>query len=214
MFNVCPACGEYSVEKVIEAQGPYTVAICPVCHHAEPFLRFPLFILTGASGAGKSTVCRELVGLLRGKCVVLESDILWGLVPATPEDDYRSYHSVWLRLAKNIGQCGFPVVLCGTAVPDQFEACSERRYFSTLYYLALVCDDDDLRKRLTSRPTWRQSHTEDFVEQMVSFNRWLKGHAELTVPPLTLHDTGACDADESTTAAARWIQEHLPSTAT
>jgi hypothetical protein len=42
-------------------------------------------------------------------------------VPATPEDGYRVYRNVWLRLAKNIGQCGLPVVLCGTAVPDQFD---------------------------------------------------------------------------------------------
>jgi energy-coupling factor transporter ATP-binding protein EcfA2 len=173
MFNICPACGEYSVEKVIEQDGPEAVAVCPSCHHAAPFLRLPLFVVTGASGAGKSTVCQQLIGMLRG-------------------------------------QCGLPVVLCGTAVPVQVEPCPERRYFSALHYLALVCDDDDLQERLTSRPAWRQSHTDSFVEQMVAFNRWLKEHAALTVPPLTLHDTSHSGAAESTRIAAQWIQERLP----
>jgi 2-phosphoglycerate kinase len=210
MFNVCPACGEYSVEKVVEQDGSEAVAVCPSCHHAAPFLRLPLFVITGASGAGKSTVCQQLVRVLRGQYVALESDILWGVVPATAEEDFRDYRNVWLRLAKNIGQCGLPVVLCGTAVPDQFGSCPERRYFSALHYLALVCDDDELRKRLTSRPAWRQSHTESFVEQMVAFNRWLKEHAALTVPPLSLHDTSSCGIEETVSEATAWIRERLP----
>ncbi len=43
MFNVCPNCGEYAVEKIIDNSGPY--AICPHCHHAHPFLMQPLFSL-------------------------------------------------------------------------------------------------------------------------------------------------------------------------
>src|SRR6266496_6638262 len=70
----------------------------------------------------------------------LVSDILWGAVPATPANNYSDYRNMWLRVAKNIGQAGRPVVLCGTAIPEQFETCPERRYFSTLHYLAMVCD--------------------------------------------------------------------------
>jgi len=66
MFNVCPQCGAYSVEKNIEPGATTTVAICPTCGYAQSFLQLPLFIITGASGAGKTTICRELVLLLRG----------------------------------------------------------------------------------------------------------------------------------------------------
>jgi hypothetical protein len=117
MFNVCPKCGEYSVEKTIEASGP--LAICPCCGYAHPFLQLPLFLITGPSGAGKTTICLELVPLLR-ECVILESDILWGAVPATPENNYRYYRNLWLRVAKNVGQSGRPVVLCGTAIPEPY----------------------------------------------------------------------------------------------
>jgi hypothetical protein len=45
---------------------------------------------------------------------------------------------------------------------------------------------------------------------MVAFNRWLKEHAALTVPPLTLHDTSRSGTAESTRIAVRWIQDRLP----
>jgi ribosomal protein L32 len=120
MFHVCPNCGEYAVEKRIDPSGPF--AICPHCKYAHPFLQQPLFILTGASGTGKSTVCLFLISILN-ECVVLEQDILWGMVPATSDNHYSGYRNVWLRIAKNIGQAGRPVVLCGTALPEQFEGC-------------------------------------------------------------------------------------------
>src|SRR5690349_1107456 len=70
MFNVCPQCGEYCVEKIIEPSEPGSAntahAICPFCHYAHQFFRQPLFIITGASGAGKSTACLALVPILEG----------------------------------------------------------------------------------------------------------------------------------------------------
>lgn len=206
MFSVCPNCGEYCVEKSIDPSGPF--AICPHCHYAHPFLQQPLFLISGASGTGKTTVCLSLVSILK-ECVVLEQDILWGMVPATPEDNYRGYRNVWLRVAKNIGQAGLPVVLCGTALPDQFEECPERRYFSTLYYLTLVCDDNLLVERLKSRPEWRMTHTPEVLENMVQFNRWLKANASLTNPPMTLYDTSHGDIGETVMFAVQWVRERL-----
>jgi adenylate kinase family enzyme len=194
---------------MIEPTGPNTAsAICPFCLHAHPFLRQPLFIITGASGSGKSTVCLALAPLLQ-ECVVMESDILWGMVPATPEDNYRDYRNVWLRLAKNIGQAGKPVVLCGTAIPEQFEVCPERRYFSTLYYLAMICDDRLLVERLQSRPTWRNSNSDAFLERMMVFNQWLKANAEKTQPPMVLFDTSHQSIEETVGDIARWLHERV-----
>lgn len=206
MFNVCPRCGEYSVEKAIDLSGPY--AVCPSCHYAHPFLQQPLFIITGPSGAGKTTVCLELVPLMN-ECVVLESDILWGAASGTPENGYRGYRDMWLRVAKNIGQAGRPVVLCGTALPEQFEPCPERRYFSTLHYLAMVCDDALLKERLKLRPQWRKSSSDAFIKQMLQFNRWLKEHAATTNPSMTLYDTGNQSIQATTRDVAQWIRERL-----
>ena len=145
MFNVCPNCGEYSDEKTIDPRGPF--AVCPSCGHGHPFRQLPLFVVTGASATGKSTVCLALPQAV-AECVVLECDILWRSEFAHPENDYREFRDVWLRLAKNIGQAGRSVVLCGSAIPEQYESCPERRYLADIHYLAVVCEDEELVRRL------------------------------------------------------------------
>jgi len=206
MFNVCPACGAYHDDKEIDPSGPF--AICPACGHRHRFLRLPLFVITGASGAGKTSVCLHLLERLP-ECVVLENDILWRAEFITADDDYREYHNLWLRVVKNIHQSGRPVVLCGTAVPAQLDACTERRYIAEIHILALTCDEALLVERLQSRPTWRQSAAPEFVARMVQFNRWLRDHARCTEPPMTLLDTSRLTIDEAADQTAAWVRSRL-----
>jgi gluconate kinase len=207
MFNVCPQCGEYSEEKAIDVRGPF--AICPGCGFAHRFERLPLFLVTGASGSGKSTLGLELVHRAH-ECVVMEGDILWRPEFDTPEDGYRAYRNLWLRLAKNISQNGRPVVLLGSGLPEQFECCTERRYFSEVHYLALVADDDLLEARLRARPAWRRSATVDVIATMLEFNRWLREHAATTTPPMSLLDTSHLSVEQSVTHAQAWIHQYWP----
>jgi hypothetical protein len=186
--------------------GPF--AVCPHCGHAQPFLRLPLFIITGASGAGKTTACLALVGQLP-ECVVLDSDILWDARFNTPEDNYRAYRALWLNLARDIGQNGRPVALFGSAIPAQFEALPGRRYFSAIRYLALVCDDAVLVERLQSRPAWRQAGSPEFIANMLAFNRWFREHAATARPPITLYDTGAGSLTATTASISAWVRDYL-----
>ena len=199
MFNVCWACGEYSEAKEIDPAGPF--AICPRCGHRHRFRRLPLLVVTGASGAGKTAVCQLLAPRLE-TAVVLEMDILWGHLPAEPEDDYRSYKSSWLRIAMNVGQAGRPVVLCGSVEPGSLERLTEARYFAAIHYLALVCADDELARRLRARPGWRQSGQEEFVARMIDFNRALRGAGATTL------DTTGLAAEESAGQVEAWIAAH------
>jgi hypothetical protein len=80
--------------------------------------------------------------------IVMESDILWRNEFNHPENDYREYREMWLRLCENISQAGKPAVLCGSALPSQFENCKERRYFSQMHYLAITCNDELLRENI------------------------------------------------------------------
>lgn len=207
MFNVCSACGLYDAAKWVDAARG--VAVCPHCRHAQPFRQLPLFVLTGASGTGKTTVCQALVDALP-ECVVLESDILWRPEFDEPATGYRSYREVWLRLAKNIGQNGRPVLLAGTAIPEQFESCVERRYFAASHYLALVCAPETLRRRLQQRPAWRASGTPAFIERMVQFNTWLDEHAAHTEPPMTLLDTTEQPLGQTVARVGQWVRSRLP----
>jgi len=208
MCNVCPHCGEYSVEKEIDPQGPF--AICPFCGHRIRFVQLPLFVLTGASGTGKTTIALNLARSFH-ECVTMDSDMLWGVVPDTTRDGYSVFRDTWLRVAKNIGQAGRPVVLVGSALPDQFENCPERRYVAEIHYLAVVCDNDTLVQRLRARPAWRGSGAAAFIEDMLRFNTYLKSHAGTSVPPMSVLDTTSSTIDESTAATIEWISARLPS---
>ena len=86
----------------------------------KPDKKFPLFIVSGASGVGKSTMC-EILFKKETDYIVLESDILWQEVFNTPQDNYRNFREVWMTMCANVSQIGMPVVLCGCGIPEQFE---------------------------------------------------------------------------------------------
>lgn len=206
MFNVCPQCGMYAVQKQVQILSRWQAsAICPSCEGGYKFLRLPLFIVTGASGTGKTSLCLELAASDR-MCVHLDTDILWGQIQADPQDDYRTYREAWLRLAKNISQGGRPVVLYGSTIPSQLEVCSERLYFEQIYYLALVCQPDVLAERLKNRPGWRGTSDEGFIHSMVDFNQWLIDHSTEEAG-MNLLDTSSLSLGDSIEQVKAWIRQ-------
>lgn len=204
MFDVCPRCGLHEEAKTIDPAGPD--AICPHCGHHHRFARLSLYVLTGASGSGKSTVC---VGMPRRTqaYVFLEVDIFWQPVFNTPENDYAPFRNYCLRAAKNIAQAGRPVVLGGSAIPAQYEPAPQRRYFSQVHYLALVCSPDELTRRLQARPGWRESGHEGFIRSMIDFNQWFIDHAA-DYPTMTLLDTSGLSLADTLDRVMGWLQTH------
>lgn len=168
MINVCPTCGQYEVAKT--AFPAEDRVVCPHCQTSIPFQFRPLFCVTGASGAGKTTTALALQQM-QDEFVVLDQDILWREEFNQPDDNYANFRDTWLRLAKNISQAGRPVILFGSAVPDQFQR-PEARYFSAIHFLALIVEDAVLADRLRARPEWRRSR--NVIDTHIQFNRWLK----------------------------------------
>jgi predicted kinase len=203
MFNVCTACGLSHVEPEFDGSGHL---VCASCGDRRPFRRLPLLLVGGPAGAGKSSVGASLLGELT-EAVVIESDLLWRREFDTPGDGYNEYFRLWLRLAAHISQSGKPVVLFGAgfAVPHQVEPLPERRLFSAVHYLGLVCDDRVLTARLRARPSWRNT-TDELVNEHVKFNHWLKGHAAAAEPPVTLFDTTSAAIKETAALVASWIR--------
>lgn len=199
----------WEVEKrIVPMGGKWAVALCSTCGAGLRFLRLTLFIVSGASGSGKTTVMHHLLHTLP-ECVVLESDILWGTVPADGPNDFHSYYDLWLRMVKAVAQAGKPVLLCGTALPETIEHLPERRYIGTINYLALVCDDRTQRERLVARPGWRKSDTEEFLQAQAGFNHHLLQHATEMSPPMELLDTTEVPAVETARQVRRWVQSRL-----
>lgn len=210
MLNVCRNCGLYRADKGIEAADApsWAYAICPECGHKQLFRQLPLFVLTGPSGAGKSTVTQALSGQLT-EVVVLEADILLGLAKA---DHWPGYWENWLRLCKNIGQSGRPVLVSdsGLGVPANVEPLVERRYFSTIHRLALVCEEGMLAARLRARPGWRNSSHDAFIKEHIRFNRWFRENAESAFPPIELVDTTELTVAETVSRVMAWIAHYWP----
>lgn len=168
--------------------------------------RLPLFLVTGASCSGKSTLCQELLDRERDY-IVMESDILWNEVYDTPEDGYCAYRETWLELCANISQAGRPVVLCGCVTPDQLERLSGRSLFTELLYLAVVCEDAALEERMR---VGRGVTDEGWIQSSLSFNRWLREHAAEQDPPIRLLDTTGLSPLEGAALADQWIRSRLP----
>ncbi len=117
MLHICQNCGIYRPDKIVDPAGPF--AICPDCQHSVRFKRLPLLIVGGASGTGKSTLCSRMAGKIQD-AVLLDADILWRPEFNKPEDGYRDFFDLWLRIAVNIGQSGRPIVIFGAGfgVPE------------------------------------------------------------------------------------------------
>lgn len=205
-MNVCFQCGTYHADKIIDSTGPF--AICPECGYKHAFHQLPLLIVSGASGTGKSTVCRHLLGRVT-QAVLLDADILWRPEFNTPATNYRDFFETWLRVCKNIAQSGRPVVLFGAGVgqPENIENRIERRYFSTINYLALVCSDETLSERLRQRPIWRGTRELMYIEDQLRFNRWFKAYDRQ--PVIKLVDTTNALLDETAQHIASWIYENV-----
>ncbi|MCI8614467.1 hypothetical protein D7V94_05530 [Parablautia intestinalis] len=171
----------------------------------KPTNKQPLFIITGASCVGKSTLCEQLF-LHEKDYIVMESDLLWNDMYNTPEDDYCAYRRLWMRMCANISQIGKPVVLCGCAIPKQFENQPEREMFSDIYYLAAVCGDEVLEDRMRNG---RKVNEEGWIKSSLDFNNWLKQNADKTSPRITLLDTTNLSPSQAAGIADSWILEKI-----
>jgi hypothetical protein len=166
----------------------------------------PLFIVTGASGAGKTAVVPELRRLLP-EWEVFETDILWD-----SGGDWFFVKQNWLRIAHSIAQSGRPTLLCGTLLPEDVDRCDHREFFSQVHYLSPHCDALTLVARLRARPGSRGC-TQEFIAEHLKFSQWLLDHATTVFdPPLETVDTTHSSVAEVAVrirdwALARWTGE-------
>jgi hypothetical protein len=175
---VCGACGYYNALLVDKSSQS---ARCMSCGHVEPMRIVPLFIVTGASGAGKTVVVAELRRLMPD-WDVFETDIMWGA-------DWQQVKNNWLRIAHSIAQSGRGTLLCGTMLPEDVDRCDHRDRFSQVYYLNLHCNDAARDARLRARPGWRGC-TEEFIAEHRRFAQWLLDNAATAFdPPMITVDT-------------------------
>lgn len=171
----------------------------------ESTKRNRLFIITGASCIGKSTAS-EILFKSEKDYIVMESDLLWSDVYNTPNDGYRAYRELWMRLCSNISQIGMPVVLCGCVTPEQLEVCDARKYFSEVVYIAIVAKKDELIKRIKHG---RNVTDENWIDSSIEFNEWIKSNAIKTTPNIILVDNTDMSSEETANKIDEIIRQNM-----
>lgn len=178
-------------------------AVCPVCGHVDTVVaRQPVFVVVGASGAGKSTILPHLLAELTGVAVVFDGD--WLIDPLGGERgiagvDWAAFRDVWLHVAHGVAQNGLPTVLLGPFIPEHLDELPGRRWVTDIHYIVLDCPDDERRRRIEARPPWRSRDVEDQIE----FGRRLREHL-----PDVVDTTSGSPADTAHDVATI-IRQHL-----
>ncbi|WP_339224354.1 AAA family ATPase [Paenibacillus sp. FSL H8-0332] len=152
-------------------------------------LKLPLFIITGASGVGKTTVMHELRKQLPEFVLFSTDDDHFGTTGKKLE--YQDRYNLLLHAAQAIALSGRGTVICGTMMPWDAKKCDAYSTFSELHFMNLHCDDATRNSRLRSREdaaTW----TEDMLRQHEVFAQWLLDHAETDYePPMPTFDSAS-----------------------
>lgn len=207
VHRICPACAQPTrgAEVVAETRK----LVCDLCGEATPIEPLPpVLFITGASGAGKTTLHETLLGTV-DEAILIDADLLWGIDPAhnDPTSGYRQFRGLVLHLAERLAKNGKPVVVEGSCMPDQYENLGERWYFSKTAYIGIVCSDDELKRRLLARPTWRGSVRN--LEDMLAYNRHVRDMGPASSPPIDVLDTTDRTIDECAAELHGWIRRQL-----
>lgn len=171
------------------------VLLCPRCGAKQPLPGRAFFVVTGASGAGKTTVIEPLRRRLPD-FEVFDSDLIWHVAELGAD----TWLNTWLQLAYAISRNGRATVLLGALGPDWFEGLPGRRLVGAIHSCHLNCADHLLEERLRARPAWRASSSEEFISRQKAFAAWLRANVHPTF------DTGLLSADAVGDGVADWVR--------
>ena len=132
----------------------------------------PLFVVTGASGSGKTTIFPDLLSRMAGWCAVFDVDWLIDPLGHAAKDgqvDWPSFRDTWLYIAHGVAQNGLPTLLLAPFIPQHLDGLPGREWVGEIHYLVLDCPDDERVRRIEARPRWRGLD----VDAQTEFGRWL-----------------------------------------
>jgi broad-specificity NMP kinase len=202
MIDICPKCGNYEWNKEISKEGKQI--ICQSCGHNWSFKAMPLFILTGCSGVGKTTTCQEL--LQRDiNFLVMDVDI-FSFMPGITDNDYRARFEQVMNFSKVLMQGGKPLLWANAALPDSYEDLYNRRFFKDIYSLALVCDSNDLVKRMREG---RGIEDENWIKSSVEYNQWFIDNGKTYEYISDIYDITGKSTKEVADYVDQWVNSKL-----
>lgn len=201
MIAQCVKCGNHKWNKNVENDE----ISCPDCGYRWTFRKLPLFVLTGCSGVGKTTTAHELM-ISTTDVVVLDADFFYNLMPHETSEDYLQQVEMLEDLSKNIMQSGKPVLWAMAGNLDKLNSVYNRRFFSDVFCLALVCEEDTLRQRMTRG---RGIKDEGWIQSSIQYNNFFKNHSSINDMPFDICDTEGKDLIEVVEEVKKWIAEKM-----
>ena len=167
MISMCPQCGSNRWNKTATA----THITCPECGHSWPYRRGPLLLLTGCSGVGKTTTAIRLFGMPKD-FAVLDGDMFY-----IPDDSHLlSMLEKVCNLSAAFNQQGTAILWTMAGGLDCIKDTYHRQFLSEIKCLALTCEPDELRRRMTEG---RHITDERWLEGSREYNEYFRTHNEL-----------------------------------
>lgn len=158
--------------------------------------KLPLFIVTGASGSGKTHVVQQLRAIMP-EFDVFDTDQLIAFVG----HEWEKIRNIWLRVARDVALSGRMTIICGTMMPWDVEKCADFASFSHVYYVNLHCGDETREKRLRARD-W----SEDMIKEHKRFAQALLEIADKDFnPPMPTIDTTEADVARVASQIKDWV---------
>jgi dephospho-CoA kinase len=154
----------------------------------------PLFIVTGASGSGKTYVVQELRRIMSDFDVFDPDNIVEFI-----GHDWEKVRNIWLRVARNIAESGRMTIICGSMMPWDIEKCVDFPYFKHVYYVNLHCNEETRENRLRER-NW----SEEMIQDHKNFAKALLDIADKNFNP---HMPTIDTTDTDVTLVASQIKE-------
>jgi hypothetical protein len=117
------------------------IAVLLGCHPpATTVVIRPLFVVTGASGSGKTTIFPELLSRMAGWCAVFDVDWLIDPLGRAAKDgqvDWPSFRETWLHIAHGVAQNGLPTLLLAPFIPGHLDGLPGRAWVSSVFSVGM-----------------------------------------------------------------------------
>ena len=166
-------------------------------------MKFPLYIVTGAPGSGKSTVLHAFLEL-RSPYLAFDIDWLAEAASALAEKDiysdpstWKPYGGLWFEILHAICKNDRTPVFFTPNDPQDLEQYGRPAWCSELKWLLLDCDDRIRRERLARRPAW----TEAMIAEAQEDAQVLRQSVHMQV------DTGVLPPIETAKSILKWLEQ-------
>lgn len=201
MVDICPKCGNFDWDKAVDGDK----ITCPKCGHSWNFRKLPLFVVTGASGVGKTTTVQALQAKSQ-EFVCMDDDMLYNLLPHETAADFLAETEQLQIFSRNIMQCGKPAVWARAGNIHLLAETYGARFFSGIFVLALVCPEQELRRRMTEG---RSIADPGWIQSSVDYNRYFMEHDRIGSATFDRLDIGALSTAEAALRVESWLKGKL-----